>query len=82
LLSFARGYGELHFRVISQRSDSIMFQISATCTVGAMGVKVYQNPLKKPNPKEYGEVTDSVQENEREAIGAVHPRIDLALVDR
>jgi hypothetical protein len=31
---------------ISQRSGWIMFQISATCTFGAMGAKLWQNPRK------------------------------------
>jgi hypothetical protein len=43
-LSFAKGYGELHALFISQRSDWIVFQISATCAVGAMGIKLWQNP--------------------------------------
>jgi hypothetical protein len=29
----------IHAQFISQRSDWIMFQISATCAIGAMGVK-------------------------------------------
>jgi len=40
LLSFARGYGELHILFIIQRSDWIMVKISATCTVGAMEIKL------------------------------------------
>ena len=33
-------------RFISQRSDYIMLYIKATCTVGAMGAKLQQNPQK------------------------------------
>jgi len=46
LLSFAKGYGELCAQFISQRSDWFVFQISATCTVGPMRVKLQQNPFK------------------------------------
>jgi len=40
LLSFAKGYEAFYAQFISQRSGWIVFQIRATCTIGAMGAKV------------------------------------------
>jgi len=44
-ISFS-GIIALHPQFFSQRSGWMMFQISATCAVGAVNSKIYQNPFK------------------------------------